>query len=146
LEAWSGSADPRDHQQIITKAMAMRLKAPEGGFTVEIASPETQWSEGHLGPLSDDVVSWRWQVTPTRRGRYPLQLSALTRVVARDGLSAARALPDQTVSVRVAPNVTRCTGQLALWMLIAVVGLSVGYFSENIISMSSAMLAQVSPR
>ena len=101
LEAWSGGDQGRRDEQIITKAMVMRLKAPDGQFTVEIASPETQWSEGLPGPLSDDVVSWRWVVTPTRRGRHPLLLQASTRVVGRDGLAAERSLPDQQVTVRV---------------------------------------------
>lgn len=143
LEAWSGSADPRVHQQIITKAMAMRLKAPKGGFSIEIASPETQWSEGHLGPLSDDIVSWRWQVTPQKRGRLPLQLSATTRVVGRDGLAAARALPDQTVTVRVTANVARSAARLAVWLCIAALGVAIGYYAENILTIGSSMLAQV---
>jgi hypothetical protein len=145
LEAWSGgNGDPHERDgQIITKAMVMRLKAPEGGFTVEIASPETQWSEGYMGPLSDDVVSWRWIVTPVQRGRRPLQLNVSTRVVCRDGLAAARSLPEQLVSIRVAPNYGRQTGRLAIWIFLALSGTALGYFGDRLFNMGSSMLAQV---
>ncbi len=143
LEAWSGgSLDPRardDH--IIMKAMVMRLKAPEGGFTVEAASPETQWSEGYTGPLSDDVVSWRWVVTPTESGRLPLQLSVATRVVGRDGLAAARVLPEQLVTVRVAPNFARMANRMAMGMALLLSGLIVGYFADSLFSIGSSVLA-----
>lgn len=146
LEAWSGgNADPTvgGYGEIITKAMVMRLKAPEGGFTVEIASPETQWSEGFAGPLSDDVVSWRWIVTPKQRGRLPLLLSVSTRVVGRDGLAAARTLPEQVVDVRVAPNYGRLAGRLMLWILLTASGTALGYFGDRLFSMGTSMLAQV---
>ena len=144
LEAWSGgNPDPRARdEQIITKAMVMRLKAPEGGFTVEIASPETQWSEGYMGPLSDDVVSWRWIVTPVEYGRLPLQLTVSTRVVGRDGLAAARVLPEQLVTVRVAPNYGRIASRLAIGLALALSGLIIGYFADGLFSMGSSILAQ----
>ena len=143
LEAWSGgSLDPRARDdRIIMKAMVMRLKAPEGGFTVEAASPETQWSEGYTGPLSDDVVSWRWVVTPSASGRLPLQLSVATRVVGRDGLAAARVLPEQLVSVRVAPDFGRIASRLAVSLTLLVSGLIVGYFADSLFSIGSSVLA-----
>lgn len=145
LEAWSGgSSDPYERDgQVITKAMVMRLKAPKGGFTVEIASPETQWSEGFTGPLSDDVVSWRWIVTPKQRGRLPMLLNVSTRVVGRDGLAAARSLPEQLVTVRVAPNYRRIAGLLALWIFLAASGTALGYYGDRLFTMGSSMLARV---
>lgn len=148
LEAWSGGGhDPRTREdQIITKAMAMRLKAPGGGFTIEIASPETQWSERQLDPLSDDIVSWRWIVTPVRSGRQSLQLSTSTRVVCRDGLAAATSLPEQNVPIRVAPNYIGITGKLALWIILAASGLALGHFGESLFSIGSSMIAQAIQR
>jgi neural Wiskott-Aldrich syndrome protein len=144
LEAWSGGgADPRARGQIITKAMAMRLRAPEGGFTIEIASPETQWSEGYPNPLSDDVVSWRWMVTPTRRGRLPLQLNVSTRVVGRDGLAAERVLPEQLVSIKVTPNYVRTAGRLAIALVLVGVGVACGYLGESALSMGGSIMAQL---
>ena len=144
LEAWSGgNADPRARdEQIITKAMTMRLRAPEGGFTIETASPETQWSEGYMGPLSDDIVSWRWIVTPLERGRLPVQLSVATRIVGRDGLAAARALPEQLVSVRVAPNYGRLASRFAIGAALVVTGLVLGYFADGLFGIGSSLLAQ----
>jgi len=144
LEAWSGgNADPRARDaQIITKAMVMRLRAPEGGFTIETASPETQWSEGYMGPLSDDVVSWRWIVTPLDRGRLPLQLSVSTRIVGRDGLAAARALPEQLVTVRVASNYSQLGIRLAVAVGLVVTGLLLGYFGDGLFGLGSSILAQ----
>lgn len=142
LEAWSGGGvDPRAHQaQIITKAMAMRLKAPKGGFTIEAASPETQWSEGY-GPLSDDIVSWRWIITPTDRGRRPLQLKVTIRVVGRDGLAAECALPEQLVAVRVKPAYGRVAGRLAVWFMIAAAGIALGYYGEGLLNMGRSLMA-----
>lgn len=144
LEAWSGgNSDPRARDdQIITKAMVMRLKAPEGGFTVETASPETQWSEGYMGPLSDEIVSWRWIVTPLESGRMPLQLSVSTRVVARDGLAAARVLPEQHVAVRVSPNYARWGRRAAIGLAFAMAGLLIGYFADGLFSVGSTILVR----
>ncbi len=144
LEAWSGSNDPRTHQSmIITKAMAMRLKAPGGGFTIEIASPETQWSDGALGPLGDDIVSWRWIVTPQDRGRHTLLLAASTRIVGRDGLAAERPLPEQSVEIRVAANMGRAGRRLGTWLVIAAGGGLAGYFADDLITMGGKVLAMV---
>lgn len=144
LEAWSGgNSDPRARDdQIITKAMVMRLKAPEGGFTVETASPETQWSEGYMGPLSDEIVSWRWIVTPLESGRMPLQLSVSTRVVARDGLAAARVLPEQNVAVRVSPNYASWGRRVAIGLAFAMAGLLIGYFADGLFSVGSTILVR----
>ena len=149
LEAWSGGnagLHPRAEQNIITKAMAMRLKAPDGGFTIEIASPETQWSERFMDPLSDDIVSWRWIVTPTASGRRDLQLTTTTRVVGRDGLAAATSLPEQTVEVRVARNYASLMTRLALWIFLVGASGALGYFGEGVFSMGRSMIAQVVQR
>ena len=144
LEAWSGGMQGHHNRddQIITKAMAMCLSAPDHGFTIELASPETQWSAG-AGPLSDDVVSWRWIVTPVRSGRHRLQLSASTRVVARDGLAAARPLPEQTIIVRVRPNYVRTAGRTAVWIMLLASGLAIGYFGEQILLMARSIFSLI---
>ena len=136
LEAWSGGGP----QQIITKAMAMRLKAPDAGFTIEVASPETQWSEG-AGPLMDDVVSWRWIVTAKKSGQHNLQLNASTRIVGRDAVAAERALPDQIVEVRVTPNYAHLAGQVFIWLTIACVSYAIGQFGERLVTIVRAVLA-----
>lgn len=126
LDAWDRPiAD--EQGQVLMKAMVMRLRAPDGGATIELASPETQWAEGYSTPFSDDTVSWRWIVTPSRSGKLTLSLQASTRIVGRDGLAADRAVPEQTVTVRVAPNyrrwLTRWTGTVMLLAVGAAAGL-----------------------
>jgi hypothetical protein len=54
--------------------MSVRLRAPDGGFFIENASPETQWIEKTLLLSSDEFASWRWNVTPREKGKKRLQL------------------------------------------------------------------------
>ena len=145
LEAWSGGGpDPATlSQHVITKAMVMRLKAAPVDFSVEHASPETQWSEGYGGPLSDDIVSWRWIVTPRRSGRQILQLSGSTRIVGRDGLAAERPLPAQRISVRVSADYGRLFRRVGVWLIIAGLAGTLGYFADGLFDMGRSVLAQL---
>lgn len=94
----------RSGSQMITKALSVRLRAPDGAFWVEAASPETQWIENVLGVMTDEFVSWRWHVTPKARGQQRLQLVVSARTVGSDGLAAETAVPDRIFDVRVQPN------------------------------------------
>jgi hypothetical protein len=110
------------HSIVVTKAMALRLRAPGGGFLIESVSPETQWIESTLGFLTDDYASWRWTVTPQRRGRGRLQLVVSARTVGSDGVTAETALPDQTIEVQVRTNYARTVGRWSGWIAAAVAG------------------------
>jgi hypothetical protein len=110
------------HEVSATKALAVRLKAPESGFTIEPASPETQWIEAAVGVMSDDYASWRWVVTPRHRGRQRLQLVVSARTVGMDGLSVETALPDQVIDVRVRANWARPLKSWAGWLVAAAAG------------------------
>ena len=70
------------HDIQVTKAMSVRLRAPEGGFYIETASPETQWIENALGLMADEFARWRWSVTPRLRGKRRLQLIVSARTSA----------------------------------------------------------------
>ena len=70
------------HEVTVTKAMSVRLRAPDGGFFIETASPETQWIEKSTLVSSDDFASWRWHITPREKGRKRLQLIISARTVA----------------------------------------------------------------
>ncbi|MFV0369503.1 MAG: Clp protease N-terminal domain-containing protein, partial [Hyphomicrobiaceae bacterium] len=63
-EGLQGGGSAWRHDLTVTKAMSVRLRAPDGGFFIETNSPETQWIENTLGFDSDDYASWRWSVTP----------------------------------------------------------------------------------
>lgn len=88
----------------LTRALAVRLRAPAGGYYIENASPETQWLDARSSQHEAEELRWRWLVTPHGRGRKPLQLSMSMRTVAADGIIVDTALPDTQVSVRVADN------------------------------------------
>jgi hypothetical protein len=117
-----GSSAVYQHSIVVTKAMAVRLRAPDGGFYIETASPETQWIESSLGFLNDDYASWRWMVTPRRRGRRRLLLTVSVRTIGSDGATAETALPDQTIEVSVGANRLRGIARWSGWIVAVVVG------------------------
>ncbi|HRD74790.1 MAG TPA: hypothetical protein PK264_02455 [Hyphomicrobiaceae bacterium] len=89
---------------MVTRSMSVRLRSPDGAFHIETISPETQWIDNRLGLMVDDYASWRWTVTPRRRGTAELQLVVSARTVGDDGVVAETALPDQVVAVSVKVN------------------------------------------
>lgn len=126
-----GQAPPVRHDLVITKAMSVRLRAPDGGFAIESASPETQWTEPSLTPLSSDFASWRFLITPQRRGDAMLQLVVAARVVGRDGIVAETALPDRVISVRVRTNYVHTGLRAAAWLAALAVGGVIGKLGED---------------
>jgi hypothetical protein len=104
------------------KAMAVRVRAPEGGFYIETASPETLWIESNSGFADDDVANWRFLITPQERGWSSLQIIASARTVGADGLAAEAALPDQTVDVKVRRNPKRVLTKVMGWGIAALIG------------------------
>ena len=128
------------HEVTVTKAMSVRLRAPDGGFTIETASPETQWIENVLGLMSNDFASWRWSVTPQLRGKRKLQLIISARTVGTDGLTAETALPDQVIDVAVGINVARTLAKWGTWIAAAVAGGLLSHFGETIFEFGKALL------
>lgn len=119
------------HDVMVTKAMSVRLRAPDGGFFIESASPETQWIENTLGLMADDFASWRWTVTPRARGVQRLQLIVSARTVGADGLAAETALPDQVIEVRVRTNYGKVAMTGGGWVAAAVAGGVLAKFGEG---------------
>ena len=114
--------DVRRHAVLVTPAMSVRLRAPDGGFIIDAASPETQWLSNKLALIEADFASWRWTVTPLKSGRRRLQLVVSARTSVPDGTAADTALPDQIIDVRVATNYGRTSLRLAGWGIAAVAG------------------------
>jgi hypothetical protein len=104
------------------KAMAVRIRAPEGGFYIETASPETLWIESNSDFSDDDAASWRFLITPHERGWLPLQIIATARTIGPDGLAAEAALPDQTVDIKVRRNPKRVLTKVMGWGIAALIG------------------------
>ncbi len=119
------------HDVMVTKAMSVRLRAPDGGFFIESASPETQWIENTLGLMADDFASWRWTVTPRARGVQRLQLIVSARTVGADGLAAETALPDQVIEVRVRTNFGKAAITGGGWVAAAIAGGVLAKFGEG---------------
>lgn len=142
-ERLQGAGTAYRHDVVVTKAMSVRLRAPEGGFWIETASPETQWIENTLGLLSDDYASWRWIVTPQRPGKARLQLIVSARTVGADGLAAETALPDQVIEVKVRTNYQKVAIQWGGWIAAAGLGAILARFGEGIWDFGSALLTQI---
>lgn len=115
----SGEAKPRS--EAVAHVLTVRLKAPDGGFWIESVTPETQWVEVAPGPRQDEHVSWRWTVTPQRRGRRRLQLVVAARAVGRDGAGSETAPPERIIEVAVRASLIRRL--LRLLAILAVLGL-----------------------
>lgn len=137
-EGLEGGGAAWTHEVTITKAMSVRLRAPEGGFFIETASPETQWIEGNLGFASDDFASWRFLITPRLRGRSRLQIIVSARTVGADGVAAETALPDQVVEVKVRTNYGRAFMRTLGWAAAAVAGGVLAKFGDGAFDMIKA--------
>jgi hypothetical protein len=130
-EGLQGGGAAYHHEVTVTKAMSVRLRAPDGGFFIETASPETQWIEKAMLLSADDFASWRWHVTPRDKGRRRLQLIISARTVSADGLAAETALPDQVITVRVRTNYGQSARRWVGWVIAAVAGGLLAKFGEG---------------
>ncbi|MCC7253000.1 MAG: Clp protease [Hyphomicrobium sp.] len=141
-EGLAGGGAAFRHEVVVTKAMSVRLRAPDGGFTIENRSPETQWIENVLGLGADDYASWRWTVTPRSRGRRQLQLIVSARTVGADGMTAETALPDQIVDVKVSINIARTAARWIGWIAAAIIGGLLAKFGETVWVILKLMIAR----
>jgi len=129
------------HELSVTQAMSARLVAPDGGFRIELMSPETQWIDDPSG-LRAHPAEWTWTLTPTLPGKKRLQLVVGARTV-RDGIIADAALPMQIIEVEVSANHGRTLVQAAQWLLATLVGGVLGVFSEEILKWAQGMVGPV---
>jgi len=140
-EGLQGGGAAYQHELMVTKAMSVRLRAPDGGFYIETASPETQWIERAALLSEEDFASWRWHVTPREKGKRRLQLVISARTVSADGLAAETALPDQVISVRVRTNYAKTASRWIGWGVAAVLGGLLAKFGEGAFAIIGRMLA-----
>lgn len=139
-EGLQGGGAAYQHEVTVTKAMSVRLRAPDGGFFIETVSPETQWIERSMQLSEEDFASWRWHVTPRETGRKRLQLIISARTVSADGLAAETALPDQVITVRVRTNYAQSATRWIGWGVAAVAGGLLAKFGEGAVALLSRML------
>ncbi len=129
------------HDVVVTKAMSVRLRAPEGGFFIETASPETQWVDNQFADVGDDFASWRFVVTPQRRGTARLQIIVSARTVGADGLAAETAFPDQAVDVKVRTNYGSLARRSLGWAAAAILGGVLAKFGESAFGAASGLMS-----
>ncbi|WP_245279883.1 Clp protease N-terminal domain-containing protein [Hyphomicrobium sp. 99] len=141
-EGLDGDGKVWQHSVAVTKAMSVRIRAPEGGFFIESASPETQWIESNLGYASDDFASWRFLITPQTRGWSSLQIIVSARTIG-DGVAAETALPDQLVEVKVRTNFARTFARLFGWTIAAIVGGALATFGEAGMGTATALMHKI---
>jgi len=140
-EGLQGGGAAYQHDVAITKAMSVRLRAPDGGFFIETASPETQWIERSALLSEDDFASWRWHVTPRDAGRKRLQLIISARTMSADGMVAETALPDQVITVRVRTNYGQVASRWIGWGVAAVAGGLLAKFGEGAFAMLGKVIS-----
>jgi hypothetical protein len=106
------------------RAITVRLTAPQGAFTLEALTPETQWLLDRSA--TEAFGSWAWTAVPSTNGLHYLKASISAREVAPNGPGAAIALPDQTIKVRVRGNFWLMFGRFvrAVFFLLAGGGLT----------------------
>lgn len=142
-EGLDGGGQARQHQIAITKAMSVRIRAPDGGFFIETASPETQWIENGLELQGDDFASWRFLITPQERGWATLQIVVSARTVGSEGVAAETALPDQVVEVKVRRNLKRMFARIFGWSVAAILGGALSTFGEGGMTAVKALLQRL---
>lgn len=130
VEGLQGGGAVVREEIMVTKAMSVRLRSPDGGFFIEGSSPETQWIENVLGLPAEDFARWRWTITPREKGRKRLQLIVSARTVGADGLAAETAMPDQVIEIRVKTNYARTAKRWLGWALAAILGGILARFGE----------------
>lgn len=124
--------DSHQHPLLVTPAMSVRLLAPDGGFMIQSDTPETQWLENNPGALDLDFAHWCWTVTPLRRGKRQLRLVVSARTISGHGVAGNSALPDQVITVRVAPNYGRALLRLLGWAVVATTGAALALYGPTI--------------
>jgi hypothetical protein len=106
------------------RAITVRLTAPQGAFTLEALTPETQWLLDRSA--TEAFGTWAWTAVPSANGLHYLKASISAREVAPNGPGPATALPDQTIKVRVRGNFWLTFGRFvrAVFFLLAGGGLT----------------------
>ena len=128
---------------LIMRALSVRLRAPDGGFWIEAASPETQWVDGASGLHQDEHVAWRWTVTPQRRGRVRLVLVVAARTVGHDGLAAEAAPPDRVIEVTVTGGRLRRLAGWGGFPAALILGAMLGRFGGEFWALGAAIVKRI---
>ncbi|MGE0054394.1 MAG: Clp protease N-terminal domain-containing protein [Hyphomicrobium sp.] len=141
-EGMEGGGLAWQHEVTVTKAMSVRVRAPEGGFFIETASPETQWIDNQFDEAGNDFASWRFLITPQHRGWATLRIIISARTVGSDGVVAETAFPDQVIEVKVRTNYGKAFKRTLGWLLAAIVGGALARFGEGAFDIGSGLISK----
>lgn len=136
----NGRGPPQRPDAFVTRALSVRLRAPEGGFWIEPATPETVWVDATLGLQQDEQATWRWTVTPQGPGRGRLILLVTARTVGRDGIAAESAPPDRVIEVSVRGNPLRSTMRWLGLIALVLAGVAMGTYGREFWEAVGAMV------
>lgn len=143
MDTRNGGGAAWRHDVTVAQAMAVRLRAPDGGLLIETASPETVWLEAQPGFGEDDMVQWRFVVTPQQRGRLSLQASVSARTIGADGTAAETALPDSIVDVKVRRNGQRTLARLFGWIVLLAIGAALARYGAAGLDFAQGLLKKL---
>lgn len=122
-KGFDGRGEVIHHEVLVSQAMSVMLRAPDGGFFIETLSPETQWtSDGSDHRTRERYGRWRWVVTPKSAGEHRLQLVVAARSVDENGMTGDTALPDQVFDVRVSTNYMLSFKRALAWFVVMALG------------------------
>jgi len=138
----TGGGQLHRHEVRVADAMSVRLRAPDGGFLIDPLSPETCWT--HNAHQEQDFASWRWSVTPQRRGRGRLHLIISAQTLDAKGVAAEAALPDQVIKVKVRVNYGRTFRKVVGWGLLMVAGGALNAWGRELYPAALDALGRVS--
>lgn len=124
-----GVHDRRD--VALTRAVTLKLRAPNGGFYVETSAPETQWFDSRAASPLDEDVRWRWIVTPQSSGTKPLAIALTMRTIAADGTVIDTSLPEHQVSIRVGSNFRAGMRRLGRAAIAVSLGVTFGFLATG---------------
>jgi neural Wiskott-Aldrich syndrome protein len=127
-----------------TRTLAVRLRAPNGGFAIEANAPETQWIDRAPTGPGDGFAAWRWTITPERHGRNRLLLTVSARLIGPDGLVAEAAPSDRSIEVKIAPNYRRLAQRWAGWLVAIAAGVALAQFGGELWASLLALIRQAS--
>src|SRR5262245_28142681 len=127
-----------------TRTLAVRLRAPNGGFAIEANAPETQWIDRAPSGPGDAFAAWRWTITPERHGRNRLLLTVSARLIGPDGLVAEAAPSDRSIEVKIAPNYRRLAQRWVGWLVAIAAGAALGQFGGELWASLLVLIRQAS--
>ena len=133
-ERMTGGGRLHRHELRVADAMTVRLRAPEGGFLIDPLSAETCWTHNAQtsGLQEHDFASWRWSITPQRRGKSRLLLIISAQTLDATGVTAEAALPDQVIKVDVRVDYGRAVRKVAGWGLLTMGGGVLGAWGREL--------------